>query len=316
MSLGNLQPFISQCALQGFYVLNSLVHGCICLYNLWHTIRIFLSRFILFFIPAFILSKSSGTRRGYRASKSWIELVFFFFFFPWITTALKTKSFSFPSFPLSIALVFSCFFESLREKRQVVKYLRIKGLHQEAFLNLGDFRYPKQMHDCSSRLDGCQPGSRAWAISQGFIQRLSLLPLLLFPLSRTPLNATTKAKNATHGFPREGLVILHLALAGRGVLRTSSILSPKAECFITVWTWSCSLTPDVYSCSWAIQLKLFRFYHLLCCILCLKFFTSKWYEKLNSSKFLDTLTMNFEKDITLKKTHVTQNRFDHLLDLG
>lgn len=37
------------------------------------------------------------------------------------------------------------------------------------------------MHDCSSCLDGWQPGGRAWAIFQGFIQKLSLLPLLLFP---------------------------------------------------------------------------------------------------------------------------------------
>lgn len=170
------------------------------------------------------------------------------------------------------------------------------------------------MHDCSSRLDGCQPGNRAWAVSQGFIQRLSLLPLLLFPLSRTPLNATTRAKNATHGFPQEGLVILHLALAGRGVLRTGSILFPKDERFITVRTWSCSLTPN--SCSWAIQLKLLRFHHLLCCILYLKFYMSKGYEEWNLSRFLDTLAMNFKKEITLKKTHVTQNCFDHLLDLG
>lgn len=119
------------------------------------------------------------------------------------------------------------------------------------------------MHDCSSCLDGWQPGSRAWAISQGFIQRLSLLPLLLFPLSRTPLNATTKVKNATHGFPWGGLVILHLALPGRGVLRTTSILSSKAKYFITVWTWSCNLNPNVYSCSRAIQWKLLWFNHFV-----------------------------------------------------
>lgn len=157
------------------------------------------------------------------------------------------------------------------------------------------------MHDCSSCLDGWQPGSRAWAISQGFIQRLSLLPLLLFPPSRTLLNATTKEKNATHGFPWGGLVILHLALPGRGVLRTTGILSPKAKCFITVWTWSCNLNPNVYSCSWAIHWRLLWFDHLLCCILFLKFYMSKGDEKWNLSKFLDTLAMNLYKEITRKK---------------
>lgn len=49
-----------------------------------------------------------------------------------------TKSFQFFFFHLSEALVFSCLFESLREKRQVVKYLRIKGLHQETFFKLGN----------------------------------------------------------------------------------------------------------------------------------------------------------------------------------
>lgn len=60
LSLGNLRPFISQCTRQGFYVLHSLVHSCICLYNLWHTTHIFLLRFTLVFIPALFCQKVEG----------------------------------------------------------------------------------------------------------------------------------------------------------------------------------------------------------------------------------------------------------------
>lgn len=157
------------------------------------------------------------------------------------------------------------------------------------------------MYDCSSCLDGWQPGNRASSVSQGFNQTLSLLPLLLFPPSRTLLNATTKEKNATHGLPWGGLVILHLALAGRGVLRTTRILSPKAQYFITVWTWSCHVNPNPYSCFWAIHWRLLWLDHFLSCILFPTFYMFKGVRKWNLSKFLDVLAMNLQKEITLKK---------------
>lgn len=82
------------------------------------------------------------------------------------------------------------------------------------------------MKDCSLCCRGWQPGSRAWTISQGFSAGMSLLPLVLLPLSTTQ-TATTKEKNATHGFPRGGLVILHLALPGRGVWRRTAFFPQK-----------------------------------------------------------------------------------------
>lgn len=60
------------------------------------------------------------------------------------------------------------------------------------------------------------------------LQECHCCPLFFFlcPQLRLP-TATTKEKNATHGFPRGGLVILHLALPGRGVWRRTAFFPQK-----------------------------------------------------------------------------------------
>lgn len=132
-------------------------------------------------------------------------------------------------------------------------------------------------------------------------------PYYFFPLSRAALNTTTKVKNAMHGFSWGGLVTLHLAMAGRGVLRTTSVPSSKVKYFSTVWTWFYDLKPNTYSCSWESQWKLLWFNHLLYCILSLNFYMSKRGEMWNLYKFLDILAKN--KNKLLWKTHVMQNCF-------
>lgn len=156
--------------------------------------------------------------------------------------------------------------------------------------------YPKQMYDCSSYLDGWQPGGRAWTISQGSIQRLSLLPLLLFPLSRT-LECHHQSKECHAWLPLRRISNPTPCTGWQRCFKNNQHSFPKSQIFYYCMDLILQFKPQY---SWAIQWKLLWFSHLHCCILFLKFDMLKD-EKLIFSKFLDTLVVNLQKEITLKK---------------
>lgn len=157
------------------------------------------------------------------------------------------------------------------------------------------------MYNCSSCLDGWQPGSRASAVSQGFIQTLSLLPLLLFSSVQDSLECHHQREECHSWLTLRRISNPTPCTGWQRCFENSQNSFLKAKYFITVWTWSCHVNPNADLCFWAIQWRLLWFNHFLSCVLFLTFYMFKGVQKWNLSKFLDALAMNLQKEITLNK---------------
>lgn len=180
-----------------------------------------------------------------------------------------------------------------------MKYLRIKGLHQETFWKLGNLVSETNVQ-LFFILDGWQPGSRAGLALRASFRRCHYCPYYFFLLQdslechhqREECHAWLTLRRISNPTP---------CIGWQRCFKNNQNSFTKAKYFINVWTWSCHVKPNAYLCSWAIQWRFLWFNHFLSCILFLTFYMFKGVQKWNLSKFLDALAMNLQKEITLNK---------------
>lgn len=95
-------------------------------------------------------------------------------------------------------MIFSHSLESLREKHQVVNYLRIKMLHQEVFLKLVNSVWNKWQIVPYAAVPAAR--HRAGAAFQGFTWAVTTAP---HSFCSPPSRCHNQEQNDTHGFPRQ-----------------------------------------------------------------------------------------------------------------